>query len=355
MMSADREIPPLPPASLRLKVDTAALVANWCMLDAMSGSASAGAAVKADAYGLGVEQVAPALRAAGARQFFVAHWSEVPSLLACVPAEEIAVLHGPVTAAEAAFGKDTGVRPVINSLHQAALWLDAGGGPCDLMVDTGMSRLGIALEEMGNEAIGRLAIHTLHSHLASADEDVPQNAIQLARFAQAAKAIPAQYRSLANSAGIALGADYAFDRTRPGIALYGGVPRREFTEKVKQIAFPQTSVIQIRTVAAGERIGYNGIDIAQHDMRCATVAIGYADGYLRCWTGHGQLRFAEVILPVVGRISMDLAIINCAAAPDLREGDFLDVCYDIPAASAATGLSQYELLTGLGSRFGRSG
>lgn len=343
-----------PPASLRLRIDKAALAANWRLLDQMSGSASAGAAVKANAYGLGVAQVAPALREAGVRQFFVAHWSEVPPLLAYVPANEIAVLHGPVTEQEAAFGHAVGVRPVINSLHQAALWLGVGGGPCDLMVDTGMNRLGIAMDEIGNEAITRLAIDTLHSHLASADEDVPQNAIQLGRFREAAQAIPALRRSLSNSAGIALGADYAFDRTRPGLALYGGVPRAEFAGRIKQVAFPQTCVIQRRTVAAGERIGYNGIHVAQHSMQCATVALGYADGYLRCWTGHGMLQFGGASLPVVGRVSMDMVIVDCAVAPDLREGDFADVCYDIPAASAETGLSQYELLTALGARFARA-
>lgn len=354
MMLPEAASPLPPPASLRLRIDKDALVGNWHLLNQMSGRASAGAAVKADAYGLGAAMVAPALREAGTRQFFVAHWSEVAPLLAHVPAGEIAVLHGPVTAEEAAFGHAVGARPMINSLHQAALWLGAGGGPCDLMVDTGMNRLGIAMDEIGNELISRLTIDTLHSHLASADEDVPQNALQLGRFRQAAQAMNARHRSLANSAGIALGSDYAFDRTRPGLALYGGVPRSEFAGRIRQVAFPQTCVIQRRTVAAGERIGYNGIHVAQHAMQCATVALGYADGYLRCWTGHGMLGFGGASLPVVGRVSMDLVIVDCAAAPELREGDFADVFYDIPTASAETGLSQYELLTGLGARFARA-
>jgi len=353
MTSPDPHAVP-PPSSLRLRIDTAALAANWRMLDAMSGTANAGAAVKANAYGLGVDHVAPVLRAAGARQFFVAHWAEVPPLLHHVPAAEIAVLHGPVTAIEAQFARQVGVRPVINSLHQAALWLEAGGGECDLMVDSGMNRLGIALANLGDEMIGRLSVHTMQSHLASADEDVPQNALQLGRFTQAAGVVKARYRSLANSAGIALGSAYAFDRTRPGIALYGGVPRQEFSGKVNQVAFPQTCVIQRRTVYAGERIGYNGIHVAQHDMQCAVVALGYADGYLRCWTERGTLTVDGSALPVVGRVSMDLVIVDCAAAPQLREGDYVDVSYGLPESARITGLSQYELLTGLGARFART-
>lgn len=351
--------PVTPPATLRLNVDADALAHNWRALDRLSGTASAAAAVKADAYGLGVAQVAPVLRAAGARQFYVAHWAEVPALMDHVPPAEISVLHGPVTAADARYAVATGVRPVINSLHQAALWIDACGHgrslPCDLMVDTGMNRLGVELADIGNEVLMRLQVDTVHSHLASADEDVAQNGMQLERFGQVASAVPARRRALANSAGIALGADYAFDMTRPGIALYGGVPRGELAGVVRQVAFPQAAVIQLRTARAGERIGYNGTHVAQHDMRLATLSLGYADGYLRCWSGQGMVTFDGAVLPVVGRVSMDLVIVDCAAANTLREGDFVDVAYDLPWAAAASGLSQYELLTGLAGRFTRSG
>src|SRR5690606_37401340 len=148
-----------------------------------------------------------------------------PAVLRHVDAAQVSVLHGPLSADDVRFAHDTGVRPVINSLHQATLWLDAGGGPCDLMVDTGMNRLGLAMHEIGDALVGRLEVETLISHLASADEDVAQNEVQHRRFTEAAQAIPARRRSLANSAGIALGGRYAFDLTRPGLALYGGVPR----------------------------------------------------------------------------------------------------------------------------------
>jgi alanine racemase len=347
-------MPDCPPPSLRLRVDGQALAENWRRLDCASGTATAGAAVKADAYGLGIEQVAPVLRAAGARQFYVAHWSEVAPLLAHVPAGEIAVLHGAATPAEAAYALDVGVRPVINSLRQAALWQAAGGGMCDLMIDTGMNRLGVPCDDLGAEVLAGLQVDTVHSHLASADEDDAQNAAQRARFSDAAAVVPARRRSLANSAGIALGSTYHFDLTRPGLALYGGVPRAELAGLIQQVACPQTTILQLRAIEAGDRVGYNGTYVAQHAMRIATVSLGYADGYLRAWSDRGMLKHEGVQLPVIGRISMDLTIVAVPPDADVQEGDWLDVIYSLPDAAERTGLSQYELLTMLGRRFARS-
>jgi alanine racemase len=274
-----------PTESLRLFVDRAALAANWRALDRLSGTAAAGAAVKADAYGLGVDTVVPALLEAGARDFFVAHWSEAPAVLRHVEPARLAVLHGPLRSEDAQFARASGVRPVINSLLQARLWLDAGGGPCDLMVDTGINRLGLPPAEIGDPLVAALEIDTLMSHLASADEDVTQNAAQLTLFEQVAQQVPARRRSLANSAGIALGDSYAFDLTRPGIALYGGVPRPELAGTIRQVAYPQAAVLQLRDLSPGDSVGYNATYTAERPLRAATVSLGYADGYLRCWSG----------------------------------------------------------------------
>src|SRR5690606_19647056 len=148
--------PELPPATLRLRLDTEALAANWRALDRLSGPGRAAAAVKADAYGLGIDNVVPVLRAAGAEQFYVAHWSEVPALLHHAPPAQVSVLHGPIRADDAGYARATGVRPVINSLHQARLWIDTGGGPCDLMVDTGINRLGLPMDNLGDPLVAAL-------------------------------------------------------------------------------------------------------------------------------------------------------------------------------------------------------
>ena len=345
--------PELPPPSLKLRLDKDALAHNWRALNRLSGSATAGAAVKADAYGLGIDNVVPVLSAAGAADFFVAHWSEVPALLRHVAPAQVAVLHGPVRAEDAAFARAVGVRPVINSLRQARLWVDAGGGPCDLMVDTGINRLGLPPGEIGDPLIAALEIDTLMSHLASADEESDQNACQQALFAQVAREIPARRRSLANSAGIALGEAFAFDLTRPGLALYGGIPRPELAGQIHQVAHPQAAVLQVRELSPGDCVGYNATFTADRPMRAATVSLGYADGFLRCWSGRGALRHGEATLPLLGRVSMDMVVVDCTAVPDLREGDWLDLPYDLPDSAARCDLSQYELLTLLGRRFRR--
>lgn len=345
---------PAPPTSpLRLRLDAAALAANWRALDQLSAPARAGAAVKADAYGLGVAQVVPVLATAGCRDWFVAHWGEVDDVMVHVPAASIAVLHGPLNDADVAYARATGVRPVLNSLPQIARWLASGGGVCHVMVDTGISRLGLAMADLADPLLHQLDIDMCLSHLASADEDVAQNAQQLARFAQVRASVLARRYSLANSAGIALGSAYHADLTRPGIALYGGVVRNELAGVVQRVAYPEAALLQIRDVAPGDSVGYNATFVAPRAMRLGVVALGYADGYLRCWSNRGALCSAGLRLPVLGRVSMDLTAIDLSEAPHLREGDWLSVDYDLPQAAAQSGLSQYELLTLLHRRFAR--
>lgn len=346
-------MPDIPPAALRLDIDREALAANWRALDGLSGSARAGAAIKADGYGVGARQVVPVLRDAGCRDFFVAHWSEVAPVADLLPAGSISVLYGPLTAADAAFAQATGVKPVINSVRQARLWLEAGGGLCDLMIDSGINRLGLPMDALGDEAVARLEIDVLMSHLASADEDSPLNAVQLARWREVRAAVPHARASLANSAGIALGADYHGDLTRPGLALYGGVPRPELADAIRQVARPMAAIMQVRQLQAGDTVGYNATFTAPAPMRVGVIALGYADGYLRCWSGKGRMTISGATLPVLGRVSMDMTVIDLAAAPHLGEGDWVEALYSLPEAAAVSGLSQYELLTSLGTRFAR--
>lgn len=349
------ELPPSPPpAALRLRLDSGALAGNWAALDRLSGAARAGAAIKADAYGLGAAAAIPVLAGAGCRDWLVAHWQEAAEAVRHVPARQIAVLHGPVSEAEAAYAKALGVRPVLNSLAQVRRWLSAGGGLCDLMIDTGINRLGLGLDELGDPAIAALSIDCCMSHLASADEDSPQNAAQLERFRAVVAAIPAQRYSLSNSAGIALGRDYHFDLTRPGLALYGGIPRAELAGAIAQVAYPEAAVIQVRMLAAGDAVGYNATFVAPVPMRVGVIALGYADGYLRRWSNKGHALWQGQRLPVLGRVSMDMTILDLTAAPGCGEGDWVGLDYALVSAAATSGLSQYELLTLLGRRFART-
>ena len=338
---------------MRLTLDTDALIANWRALDRLSGNASAGAAVKADAYGLGARRVAALLQQAGCADFLVAHWSEAADLAGVVAPGRIAVLHGPISPADAAFARDTGLIPVINSLHQARQWQEARGGHCHLMVDTGINRLGLPLSALGDPIVAGLQIDLLLSHLACADEDSALNPLQRDRWIEARSHIAHRRASLANSAGIALGPSYHGVLTRPGIALYGGVPCAALGPHIRQVARPEAQVIQVRELQPGDSIGYNATFTAAAPMRVGVVGIGYADGYLRCWSGKGAMLADGARLPVLGRVSMDMTVIDLAGAPAVGEGDWVALDYALPEAARLSGLSQYELLTALGRRFPR--
>lgn len=331
---------------LRLRLDSDALVHNWRTLAVMSGGAACGAAVKADGYGLGAIGVVERLAAAGCSDFFVATWAEAAVLAPL--GVRVSVLHG-VRDEDVAAALSGIARPVLNTARQIARWRDAGGGVCDVMVDTGMNRLGIAPEQVAEGLLDGLTIDTLMSHLACADEDSPMNERQRGRFAALAGRTTAQRMSLANSAGIALGAGYHFDLTRPGLALYGGRQRIGHAA-IRQVVFPEAQVLQRRTVAAGETVGYNATWTAPAATEVAILNIGYADGYFRGFSSRGTATAAGARLPVLGRVSMDLLAVGIDAAPELGEGDWVRLDYDLPDAAEASGMSQYELVTGLGQR-----
>jgi alanine racemase len=335
---------------LRLTVDSAALVSNWRALAEQAG-VPAGAAIKADGYGLGASEAMNALHGAGCRDFFVSIWAEAEELGEIPEGARLAVLHG-VGPDDVNAALQSTVTPVLNSIEQVARWKEAAPvRPCDVMIDTGMNRLGLRPDEVSS--IEGLSIDTLHSHLACADENEGLNATQLQRFREIASAVPAKRYSLANSAGIFLGCDYSFDLVRPGLALYGGIPRPEARGRIQQVARVEAQVVQRRTIRTGESCGYGATFVAEADTEAAILNIGYADGYLRGFSAKGAAFAGEYALPVLGRVSMDLIAVGCDAAPDLREGDWVEIDYDLPTASEASGLSQYELLTALGSRFER--
>lgn len=343
----------IPTSPLRLDLSGEALVANWQWLRAQGGGAACGAAVKADGYGLGAVGALKALSQAGCRDFFVATWAEAAELLPFVgEGISLSVLHG-VRDEDMAVALSSRARPVLNTAEQVARWKSAGGGACDVMIDTGMNRLGISMDGMDKGLLDGLEIDTLMSHLACADEDHHMNGIQLMLFGQARKSFTAKRYSLANSAGICLGPDYAFDLTRPGLALYGGIARGECEGNIAPVATLQAQVIQRRTVRGGESVGYGATYVAERTHEAATINIGYADGYRRLFSNSGTARYQGAMLPVIGRVSMDLVTLDVSNAPDLREGDWVDMEFDLSFIAMINDISQYELLTGLGRRFDR--
>jgi len=334
---------------LRLTVSRSALQDNWRWLQHRAGT-PAGAAVKADGYGLGAREATEALIAAGCRDFFVSTWAEAAQLGNLPEEVSLVVLHG--VGPDDVDAVNSPARPCLNTPEQVARLKDiAAGRPCDVMVDTGMNRLGLRPDEL--DCLDGIVIDTLHSHLACADEDSPLNAMQLERFRAVASAVPAKRYALANSAGVCLGRDYSFDLVRPGLSLYGGIPRAEAEDNIRQVARVEAQIVQRRMIPAGESCGYGATFVAQEDTQAAILNIGYADGYLRGFSSRGSAFAGEFALPVLGRVSMDLIALGCDSAANLKEGDWVELDYDLPTASKQSGLSQYELLTTLGDRFER--
>ena len=333
-------MPSEPPPPLRLTVELSALAANWRWF-AERSSGGCGAAIKADGYGLGVRPVMERLAVEGCRDFFVASCAEAAGLLPVAEGLRLHVLHG-VREADLPFALASDAVPVLNTAAQVALWKAAAPGrACDVMVDTGMNRLGLAIGDAG--LVEGLAVDLLMSHLACGDDPAhPMNARQLAAFG--ALDWPAARRSLANSGGVVAGRNYGFDLTRPGIGLYGGTPGPG-----RQVAHIEAQVIQVRDVPAGASVGYGATFVAEAPTRVAILNLGYADGYRRAFSGgHGSVAGR----PILGRVSMDLIAID-ATGGEIGEGDWLEVDFDLAAAAAASGVSQYELLTGLGHRYQR--
>jgi alanine racemase len=303
-------------------IDLGALTANYRRIQAELNGVQAAAMVKANGYGLGAPEVTKALAAAGCRSFFVAGLDEAMRLRACEPQVEIRVLEGPVPGSAATF-IEHGLQPVINSLGQLDRWSKAATNtdrarPIALHVDTGMSRLGLDPDEY-ERLIGDLsvldgvAVDLVMSHLASADvTGSQQSPAQLQRFHEVRGRLPMGRASLANSAGIFLGAEYHFDLVRPGIALYGGSPFPDSGQPnpMRSVLRLEAPILQVRNVDVGETVGYGATHRVTEPGRIATLPVGYADGFLRASSSTGFGSIGGQTVPLVGRVSMDLITID---------------------------------------------
>jgi alanine racemase len=352
-----------------LTVDLAAIRANYRLLRARAAPAICSAVLKSDAYGLGAPAVAKALYGEGCRHFFVAHLDEGIALRPLLaPDAEIFVLHGPLPDTEAEFVRH-GLIPVLNSVPQVAGWraqAALAGRPLAAMVqvDTGMSRMGLSPAEVelwlaDEHFLDGIALRCLISHLACADEaDHPMNARQLARFQALRARLPACPASLANSSGVFLSPDFHFDLVRPGAALYGIAPQAGAANPMAPVVRLQGKVIQTRTIEAGDHVGYSLRYTAAATCRVATVAVGYADGWLRSSSNRGVALVDGVRVPQIGTISMDSITFDVGAVPDERLApgmliDLISAEHPVDAVAALAQTIAYEVLTSLGSRYYR--
>lgn len=362
----------------RLTINLDALVANYAVLRERSGSAKCAAVVKANAYGLGAEQVVKALWNAGCDTFFVAVPEEGFALKRVYPKATIYVLNG-IHETSVPSVAEGDLVPVLASLEQIELWADywkkrGSRRPCAIQVDTGMNRLGLSLEEAlafrernMNEHIVTPIL--MMSHLACADvPDHPLNVQQLESFQQVAATFDDIDSSLSNSAAIFNGPEYLFDLTRPGIALYGGEAVNGTPTALNSVIKLEARIVQVRRVNKGETISYGATHTLEHDAKIATVSVGYADGYPRAGSSAGvTLRnalptgahgfIAGKKVPLLGRMTMDLTMFDVSEVSDEElNGGWIELIGEnilLDDAARAAGTIGYELLTSLGQRYER--
>lgn len=354
--------------SSQLTIDLGRLLRNYEIVAEQAGPASVAAMVKANGYGLGAVEVSAALAAAGCVEFFVAHVAEGVAVRAAVADAKIHVLNGAMPGTEDDLIEHNLV-PVLNSLEQIELWRLAATASGQELVstlhfDTGMSRLGLAADETATllddlDQLSGLRIEHVMSHLASADvAGSDQSAAQLASFGPLRDRFPDATASLANSAGIFLDPAFRFDMVRPGIALYGGTPLTDGTNPMVQVATLEAPIVQVRNVVAGETIGYGATHTMEDGGRVATVALGYADGFLRSSSNRGMGWVDGHPVPIIGRVSMDLITLDVAAVPEasLWLGAPVELIGDntpIDDVAGRAGSIANELLTDLGTRYQR--
>lgn len=339
-----------------LTIDLGAVVANWRALDAISGGAETGVAVKADGYGCGADEVVAALAGAGCQTFFVATVEEGVTLRAALPASAIYILNGVADRRDSAAAIASALRPCLNHLDQIDAWHRSEGGACALQLDSGMSRLGLPPEEWENVP-GGLDIRLMMSHLACADEpEHPANEQQRARFERGIAALRDRgskaRASLAATGGTLLGEAYHYDLVRCGVGIYGGQPFGSAQPVVRL----DTPILQIREIPVGQGVGYGWSWTAERPSRVGTLPLGYADGIHRAMSNGATLYFDGKPVPLIGRVSMDLITVDLTDHPAAMVGDTLEVLgktQTVDDLAQAAGTIGYEILTSLGHRYTR--
>jgi alanine racemase len=351
-----------------LTIDLAALAANWRLLRDKVQPAECAAVVKADAYGIGLEPTVRALARAGCRTFFVAHVSEALRVRDIDKDCTLYLLNGLTPGFPETLARDN-IRPVLSSLGEIEEWTafskTAGSKlPAAVQFDTGINRLGVPPHQIEHvrPLLDAFEPALLMSHFVESEVISDRNAAQIAAFEKVRAAFPNIHASLCNSSGIFLHERPFFDLVRPGYALYGGNPTPNAPNPMRSVVTLQARILQVRDIAAGERVGYGGEWTAPRASRLATLSIGYADGLPRSGTVIGRSGIEAVVArrrcPFVGRLSMDLSIVDVTYLPDgaVQRGDFAEILGDtigIDELGRKSGTIGYEILTRLGQRYAR--
>jgi alanine racemase len=353
-----------------LTVSLSAIVANWQRLRARFAGDECAAVVKADAYGLGAIAVSTALEKAGCHTFFVATLDEAIALRTALPDVRILVFHGVQAGEEFAFAAHRLI-PVLNSIAQIERWKPVAAehvhAVSALHVDTAMARMGLEVDEFAARMqreptmLEAARVGLILSHFACSPEaNHPLNAAQLARFQSVCALAPAIPASLCNSGGVYLAPEYHFNLARPGCSLYGIAPQSNTANPMQHVATWHAPILATRTLEREQTVGYGATQTLPKGTRIATVASGYADGYLRHASGHAVGYIGTQKVPLVGRVTMDMLCFDVSHVPEAltHDGAMLTLLGDADGirvddvANAAETIG-YEVLIRIGPRVKR--
>lgn len=370
------DVPPY--ATAVLEVDLSAVAHNYLTIQkALPNHCRIGAVVKCNAYGVGAPQVVKTLTAVGCRKFFVACAQEALEINHLVSKDQgrIFILNGIFEGSEDLYVDNNWV-PILISLKQLHLWVAHGKKigrplPAVIHVDTGLGREGLdplemqVLMENAGDLKPYLDLQFIMSHLGNSnDTEDPKNPQQLEAFKEALRdlrkafedeSIPA---SLVNSSGISLGPDYFFDIVRPAAALYG---YKSAWGEYLPLELPLKAygrILRTRWVEEGDTLSYQGTYRCHRKTHLALVALGHGDGLLRGASNRGALKINGLRAPILGRVSMDLVIVDITDHPDGNAvADGWATLYDdmesMKDFAEAAQTSAYEVMVRQGQRYYR--
>ncbi len=344
---------------------------NYSTLCAIVGKdCEVSAVLKADAYGVGAKNIAPALAHVGCKTFFVANIDEALELkkaLDTSPGSSIYVLHGCYSEELINLCDSEGINVVLNTLDQIELY---NKFPVNikaiLHIDTGMTRLGISEQDLDflirEKKLPK--VEYIMSHLSSADKkECKVNEEQLAIIQRCKNKFSCNTNiklSLSNSAGIFLGSKYHCDMVRPGCALYGVSHKICDSDTLASVINLDAYIIQRRILSKDQYVGYGGTYNAKAGSKLFTLDIGYADGYPRTLSNRGKAFLLDYELDVIGAVSMDSVVIDATCVPDdlfhsATHVELIGNHISVDDISLKSGVLGYELIIGkLGNRFKRS-
>lgn len=348
-----------------LAIDLDAVRENFLNWSRKAHPGKCAAVVKADAYGLGAEVIAPAIAEAGCEHFFTALPEEAMRLRPVLPDRNIYVFSGVQNRNIEEFQRYSLI-PVLNDLDQVRCWTSLARKlqrplPCLIHIDTGMNRLGFdsgtlhALVRNCDE-LRWLDVRYVITHFACADDpDDEFSSAQRELFDELRRVLPAAPTSIGNSAGTMLGPKYAGDLARIGIALYGANPGSQPDNPSRLVVRMLSEVLQIRELDCEQPIGYGSTKRLPAGSRIATIGTGYADGLPRSLSNRGFAFIAGQRVPIVGRVSMDLTMLDVSSIPlkelkAAKEAELIGANITLEEVAGLAGTINYEILTGLGRR-----